>query len=227
MPAVIFKSQTPLRSVTPPEARDRNGCPVQELKSMLRGCGLRPTRQRISLGWLLFGKGDRHITAEMLHDEARGARMPISMATVYNTLHQFKDAGLIRQVAIDGARTYFDTNTSDHHHFYIEGEEGLVDIPGHRFRLRLCPRFRKGWRSTASMWSFACGARGGKAPAVQSSRNRLSQGTGEASKTTRAVSPAAFAGRSSRPVARRTSIPTRSRIRCGVSIVSKGASSSR
>jgi Fur family transcriptional regulator, iron response regulator len=113
-----------------PQAVDRHGCPVHELKGMLRDSGLRPTRQRISLGWLLFGKGDRHVTAEMLFDEAGRARVPISLATVYNTLHQFTEAGLLRQVAVDGARTYFDTNVSDHHHFFVEGEEGLVDIPG-------------------------------------------------------------------------------------------------
>jgi Fur family transcriptional regulator, iron response regulator len=110
--------------------RDRMGCPVHDLKSMLRESGLRPTRQRISLGWLLFAKGDRHITAEGLYEEALKARVPVSLATVYNTLHQFRDAGLLRQVAVDGAKTYFDTNISDHHHFYVEGAEGLVDIPG-------------------------------------------------------------------------------------------------
>jgi Fur family transcriptional regulator, iron response regulator len=111
-------------------ARDRNGCPVHELKGMLRGSGLRPTRQRISLGWLLFGKGDRHVTAELLYEEASKARVPVSLATVYNTLHQFTEAGLLRQVAVDGSRAYFDTNVSDHHHFYFEGEDGLIDIPG-------------------------------------------------------------------------------------------------
>jgi Fur family transcriptional regulator, iron response regulator len=110
--------------------RDLSRCPVHELRSMLRQSGLRPTRQRISLGWLLFGKGDRHITAEGLYEEANKARVAVSLATVYNTLHQFREAGLLRQVAVDGAKTYFDTNTSDHHHFYIEGVDGLVDIPG-------------------------------------------------------------------------------------------------
>jgi Fur family transcriptional regulator, iron response regulator len=110
--------------------RDRNGCPVHELKGMLRGSGLRPTRQRISLGWLLFGKGDRHVTAELLYEEASKARVPVSLATVYNTLHQFTEAGLLRQVAVDGSRAYFDTNVSEHHHFFVEGEDGLIDIPG-------------------------------------------------------------------------------------------------
>ncbi|MBX6424455.1 MAG: transcriptional repressor [Variibacter sp.] len=96
---------------------------------MLRQVGLRPTRQRMALGWILFAKGDRHITAEMLYEEATRAKVPVSLATVYNTLHQFTEVGLLRQVAVDGSKTYFDTNVSDHHHFFVEGEDALVDIP--------------------------------------------------------------------------------------------------
>jgi Fur family transcriptional regulator, iron response regulator len=105
------------------------GCPVSEIKAKLRQGGLRPTRQRISLGWLLFGKGDRHITAEMLFDEASRARVPVSLATVYNTLHQFTEAGLLRQLAVDGAKAYLDTNPTEHHHFFLEEEGELVDMP--------------------------------------------------------------------------------------------------
>ncbi|GGB40277.1 transcriptional repressor [Roseibium aquae] len=101
-----------------------------DVSDMLRQAGLRPTRQRVSLAELLFSKGDRHISAELLHEEAVGAKVPVSLATVYNTLHQFTQAGLLREVAIDGTKTYFDTNTSDHHHFFIEGENKVVDIPG-------------------------------------------------------------------------------------------------
>jgi len=107
----------------------RRGCPVSELRDKLRRVGLRPTRQRVSLGWLLFGKGDRHITAEMLFDEASRARVPVSLATVYNTLHQFTEAGLLRQLAVDGAKAYFDTNPTEHHHFFLEEEGELVDMP--------------------------------------------------------------------------------------------------
>lgn len=103
---------------------------MQVLKGKLRSAGLRPTRQRVALGWMLFGKGDRHVSAEALHEEATRARVPVSLATVYNTLHQFKEAGLLRQVAMEGAKTYFDTNTSDHHHFFIEGDDRMIDIPG-------------------------------------------------------------------------------------------------
>ena len=107
-----------------------NGCPWHDVKSMLRDVGLRPTRQRMALGWILFAKGDRHLTAEMLYEEATKAKVPVSLATVYNTLHQFTDVGLLRQVAVDGSKTYFDTNTTAHHHFFVEGDNALVDIPG-------------------------------------------------------------------------------------------------
>jgi len=107
----------------------RRGCPLSELRDKLRRVGLRPTRQRVSLGWLLFGKGDRHITAEMLFEEASRARVPVSLATVYNTLHQFTEAGLLRQLAVDGAKAYFDTNPTEHHHFFLEEEGELVDMP--------------------------------------------------------------------------------------------------
>ena len=105
------------------------GCPWHDVKAMLREVGLRPTRQRMALGWILFAKGDRHITAEMLYEEAAKAKVPVSLATVYNTLHQFTDVGLLRQVAVDGSKTYFDTNVSQHHHFFVEGENDLLDIP--------------------------------------------------------------------------------------------------
>ena len=108
---------------------DLTGCPWHDVKAMLRDVGLRPTRQRMSLGWILFAKGDRHLTAEMLYEEAAKAKVPVSLATVYNALHQFTEVGLLRQVAVDGSKTYFDTNVSEHHHFFIEGENALVDIP--------------------------------------------------------------------------------------------------
>lgn len=118
-----------LREQTP---QARPGCPFNALRVKLRGVNLRPTRQRVALGWLLFAKGDRHVTAEMLYEEATRARVPVSLATIYNTLHQFTEAGLLREVAVDGSKTYFDTNLSDHHHFFVEGEEKLLDIPDGR-----------------------------------------------------------------------------------------------
>jgi Fur family transcriptional regulator, iron response regulator len=95
----------------------------------LRAHGLRPTRQRMALSSLLFDGPDRHVTAEILHDQARASGHDLSLATVYNTLHQFTEAGLMRQVVVDGDKTYFDTNVSDHHHFFHEDTRRLVDIP--------------------------------------------------------------------------------------------------
>ena len=117
----------PLRTRAPRSGMD--GCPVHTLRDKLQRAKLRPTRQRIALGWLLFGKGDRHVTAETLYEEAIAIKTPISLATVYNTLHQFTDAGLLKEIAVDGSRTYFDTNISPHHHFLIEETNALVDIP--------------------------------------------------------------------------------------------------
>jgi Fur family transcriptional regulator, iron response regulator len=101
----------------------------------LRRAGLRPTRQRVALAAILFGSGDRHVTAELLHEEAVQAGERVSLATVYNTLHQFKRAGLLREIAIGGQRAYFDTNTSNHNHFFVEAEGRLVDIPGDSIRV--------------------------------------------------------------------------------------------
>ena len=98
------------------------------IEQRVRDAGLRPTRQRVALATLLFAKGDRHLSAEQLHEEAEAAGFPVSLATVYNALHQFTEAGLLRILAVEGAKTYFDTNTSDHHHFFIEGENILMDI---------------------------------------------------------------------------------------------------
>ena len=103
--------------------------PYAELLQRLRAAGLRPTRQRLALARLLFEKGARHITADALHAEAEEAGVGVSLATVYNTLNQFTAAGLLREVAVEAGRAYFDTNTSDHHHFYFEDNGELVDIP--------------------------------------------------------------------------------------------------
>jgi Fur family iron response transcriptional regulator len=117
----------------------RRGCPLSELRDKLRRVGLRPTRQRVSLGWLLFGKGNRHVTAEMLYDEAGRARVPVSLATVYNTLHQFTEAGLLRQLPVEGSKAYFDTNPTEHHHFFLEDEGELVDLPADVVRVGTLP----------------------------------------------------------------------------------------
>jgi Fur family iron response transcriptional regulator len=103
--------------------------PFANALDMLRAAHLRPTRQRLALARLLFEKGDRHMTAEQLHGEALDAAVPVSLATVYNTLHQFIGAGLLREVVVSPGRSYFDTNVTDHHHFFYEDDGHLVDIP--------------------------------------------------------------------------------------------------
>jgi Fur family transcriptional regulator, iron response regulator len=121
------------------------GCPWHDVNEMLQAAGLRPTRQRMALGWLLFGKGARHLTAEMLYEEATLAKVPVSLATVYNTLNQLTDAGLLRQVSVDGTKTYFDTNVSAHHHFYLEHNHELVDIPDPHLLLQKMPEVPEGY----------------------------------------------------------------------------------
>ena len=121
------------------------GCPWHDVNEMLQSAGLRPTRQRMALGWLLFGKGARHLTAEMLYEEATLAKVPVSLATVYNTLNQLTDAGLLRQVSVDGTKTYFDTNVTAHHHFYLENNHELVDIPDPNLVLSKMPDVPEGY----------------------------------------------------------------------------------
>lgn len=104
--------------------------PYKKVLDRLRAAGLRPTRQRLALARLLFEGGDRHVTAEILHGEARAASIRVSLATVYNTLHQFTAADLLREIVVDSQRSYFDTNMSDHHHFFNEKTNQLMDIPG-------------------------------------------------------------------------------------------------
>jgi Fur family iron response transcriptional regulator len=123
----------------------KTGCPIHDVRTMLREVGLRPTRQRMALGWILFAKGDRHVTAEMLYDEATKARVPVSLATVYNTLHQFTEAGLLREIAVDGSKAYFDTNLSDHHHFIVDGETTVFDIPGQHIGVDKLPEAPEGY----------------------------------------------------------------------------------
>ena len=113
--------------------------PYANALELLRAAKLRPTRQRLALARMLFEKGDRHVTAEQLHGEAQAASVKVSLATVYNTLHQFIAAGLLREVVVDPGRSYFDTNVSDHHHFFHEESGRLQDIPGERLGVAELP----------------------------------------------------------------------------------------
>ena len=96
--------------------------------SHLRAVGLRPTRQRLALADLLFSGGERHVTAESLYDEATAEGVQVSLATVYNTLNQFRDAGLLREVIVHSGKSYFDTRTDDHHHLYDESSGRIHDV---------------------------------------------------------------------------------------------------
>jgi Fur family iron response transcriptional regulator len=116
----------------------------EDVAKVLRDAGLRPTRQRIALAHLLFASGDRHVTAETLHEEALVRKVPVSLATVYNTLHQFTAAGLLREVAVEGAKAYFDTNTSNHYHFFCEHSGKLMDIATGSIRIEGLPEAPEG-----------------------------------------------------------------------------------
>jgi len=116
----------------------------QEAVARLRAAGLRPTRQRVALARALFAKGDRHVTAEQLHAEAQAEKVGVSLATIYNTLHQFTRAGLLRELAIGAGRSYFDTNTDHHHHFFYEGSGELVDVAGELVQVSAVPTPPKG-----------------------------------------------------------------------------------
>src|SRR5271154_1424586 len=104
--------------------------PSPNMAGRLRATGLRLTRPRLALARLLFDGGDRHITAEQLFGEATAALIPVSLATVYNVLHQFTTAGLLREVVVEPGRSYFDTNINYHHHFFCEASGALQDIDG-------------------------------------------------------------------------------------------------
>jgi Fur family iron response transcriptional regulator len=118
---------------TPSKARDTG------ILERLRDAGLRPTRQRLALAKLLFAHGPRHVTAESLFGEAKAKRINVSLATVYNALHDFTDKGLLREISIEANRVYFDTNTRDHHHFYYERSGKLQDVTLDSVRIASLP----------------------------------------------------------------------------------------
>lgn len=114
-------------------------------QTWLAGAQLRPTRQRISLARLLVGDGqDRHVTAESLFDAAQSQGVSVSLATVYNTLKAFCEVGLLREITVDGARSYFDTCTHDHPHFYWEDSNTLSDAPGDQLEIARLPSAPEG-----------------------------------------------------------------------------------
>jgi Fur family iron response transcriptional regulator len=121
-----------------------SGTTSPDLAVRLRSAGLRPTRQRVALARALFEREHRHVTAESLHAEAKAARNPVSLATVYNALNQFRDAGLLREVVVAPGRSYFDTNTGHHHHFFVENDGELHDFEADKVTIAGLPTPPKG-----------------------------------------------------------------------------------
>ena len=122
----------------------RQNVTSDDIMELLRDAGLRPTRQRRSLAQQLFSGNDRHVTAEQLHSESLGQGISVSLATVYNTLHQFTTAGLLRELVVDAGRSYFDTNISAHHHLYFEDSGKLRDVSGDNIAIGELPALPEG-----------------------------------------------------------------------------------
>ena len=126
-------------SVSAPVAATNGPC-----RAKLRNAGLRPTRQRLALAAILFDGEDRHVSAEWLYDVAKRSGADVSLATVYNTLHQFTAAGLLREITVDSTRTYFDTNIGDHHHMFLEHEDKVIDVPSSSVSVNRLPEIPEG-----------------------------------------------------------------------------------
>ena len=118
---------------------------MKRVTDWLGTAGLRPTRQRVALAGLLVGDGNhRHVTAESLFTNVQSMGESVSLATVYNTLRTFCDAGLIQEITVDGSKSYFDTNTHDHPHFYWEDEHRLSDAPAEELEIARLPNIPEG-----------------------------------------------------------------------------------
>lgn len=111
----------------------------KDIRRKLEAAQLRPTRQRIVLAQVLFRPPHRHVSAEALHREVQAAGAGVSLATVYNTLHAFTEAGLLRQLSVEGSSALFDTNTSPHHHFIDVDKRTVVDFPEHEVEVARLP----------------------------------------------------------------------------------------
>lgn len=114
--------------------------PYTQVVDRLKQAGLRPTRQRMALAKLLCDAGDCHFTAEQLHGKAEAADIHVSLATIYNTLHQFTRAGIMREIVVAPGSSCFDTNVTDHHHFYYEENAQLADIDGDDIVISTLPK---------------------------------------------------------------------------------------
>jgi Fur family transcriptional regulator, iron response regulator len=134
----VSTTASTISSSTTARCRDLKDCSWHDAKTKLRTAGLRLTSARVALGQILFAQGDRHVTAKMLYEEAHRAKVPLALASVYNTLNSFTEVGLLRHVTV-GSKLYFDTNNSEHDHFYIEDQHELVDVPTSDVVLRKAP----------------------------------------------------------------------------------------
>lgn len=118
------------------------------IAARLRKAGLRPTRQRLQISKLLFGASHRHITADDLFQEIQATGEHLSLATIYNSLHHFSEAGLLRRICTGSERVYFDTDTGDHHHFYMQAEDRIVDAPAGDTIINRLPKAPEGYEIT-------------------------------------------------------------------------------
>ncbi|MGB9153111.1 MAG: iron response transcriptional regulator IrrA [Alphaproteobacteria bacterium] len=135
-----------LQQIKKQQTKKLAGRKYDSAAALLQGAGLRPTKQRLVLAEWLFDGCDKHVTAEQVHEAAVKMRVPVSLATVYNSLNHFIAAGLLRHVAIDGGHVYFDTNTDDHYHLFDENSGWLTDIPASAVRLAQLPKLPQGKR---------------------------------------------------------------------------------
>ena len=117
---------------------------MNSIKDILRNSSLRPTKQRVMIGELLFNGTDKHVTAESLYRELTASQQKISLATVYNTLHDFCNKKLLKKVTVDTEKVYFDTNITPHHHFYSDNEKLLIDISKDKIKIQGLPKAPKG-----------------------------------------------------------------------------------
>ena len=117
---------------------------MQKVKELLRSCDLRPTDQRLMVGKLLFNGIDKHVTAESIYRDLKKRNEKISLATVYNILHDFSNKKLLEKVTIDPEKVYFDTNTDSHYHFYYDDKKTLIDIPKEDIVIASLPKAPKG-----------------------------------------------------------------------------------
>jgi Fur family transcriptional regulator, iron response regulator len=131
--------KTTQRALTKKTTKGATRVAPTKLRDKLVAAGVRPTQQRLALGALLFDGKDKHVTAEALHRAAADRHMGVSLATVYNSLHQFTEAGLLRKVALDASSVYFDTCVGDHHHFYDTKTGMLHDIPAANLKMTGIP----------------------------------------------------------------------------------------